>query len=109
MEFTMFVTVSKTCLTGRTSGKRISRRIPQGYKINLGNDSSLLHDASTTFLPPITAGALPLTIDDNMLNVMPVPETKIYMLKILSKCCEQKGFNFYWEIQVKTSYSAVVS
>ena len=58
----MFVTVPKTCLTERTSGQRISRRIPQEYKINLGNDSSLLHDTSTTFLPPIRAGALPLAI-----------------------------------------------
>jgi hypothetical protein len=73
----MFVTLPKTCLTGRTSGQRISRRIPQGYKINLGNDSTLLHDASTTFVPPNTAGALPLAFEDNILNVMPVPETKL--------------------------------
>jgi hypothetical protein len=68
----------------------------------------LLHDASTTFLPPITAGNLPLAIRDDTLNVMLVAG-RTHMLTILPKCCEQKGFNIYWEIQVKTSYSAVVS
>jgi len=56
--FTVFVTISNTCLKGRTLAERTSRHKTQWYKINLGNDSSILWHNKNPFLLPIIAGAV---------------------------------------------------